>query len=127
MSEKIIIYKSKDGLTKIDVKLEDNTLWLTQAQIAELFERDISVISRHIKNILGEGELDKKSNLHFLQIPNSDKSVAFYSLDMIIAIGYRVKSPRTIRCLTYMQQAQIITQGLKSQGDKGTVCVKTKQ
>lgn len=90
----IIIYQTEDGQTKIDVTVEKETVWLTQAQMAELFQRDISVISRHIKNIFEEGELDEKSNLHFLQIANSDKPVAFYSLDVIISVGYRVKSLR---------------------------------
>jgi hypothetical protein len=63
-------------------------------QIAQLFERDISVISRHIKNIFAEAELDQKSNLQNLQIPNSDKPVTLYSLNVILAIGYRVKSLR---------------------------------
>ncbi|MCL2638701.1 MAG: virulence RhuM family protein [Oscillospiraceae bacterium] len=90
----IIIYKTADGLTKIDVRMENETLWLNQAQIAQLFGRDISVISRHINNIFKEGELDKKSNLQNLQIANSDKPVTFYNLDVIIAVGYRVKSPQ---------------------------------
>ena len=65
---------------------------LTQAQLCQLFQRDVSVVSRHIKNIFTEGELEKESNLHFLQIANSDRPVALYSLDVIISIGYRVKS-----------------------------------
>ena len=67
-------------------------MWLTQAQLCELFQRDVSVISRHIKNVFAEGELEKESNLHFLQIANSDRPVAMYSLDVIISVGYRVKS-----------------------------------
>ena len=90
----IIIYKTPDGQTKIDVHMQGETLWLTQAQIAELFERDISGVSRHIKNIFFEAELDPKSNLQNLQIANSDKPVAFYSIDVILAVGYRVKSSR---------------------------------
>ena len=90
----IIIYQSADGKVKVDCRLEGETVWLTQAQIASLFGRDVSVISRHIKNIFSEGELDAKSNLQNLQIPNSDKPVAFYSLDVILAVGYRVKSPQ---------------------------------
>lgn len=89
----IIIYQSKDGKIKIDVCMDEQTLWLTQAQIAKLFMRDISGVSRHIKNILDDGELDKESNLRFLQIANSDKPVAYYSLNVILAVGYRVKSP----------------------------------
>ena len=72
----------------------DDNVWLTQAQISELFQKDISVISRHIKNIYKEGELDEESNLHFLQIPFSDKPSRLYDLDVIIAVGYRVKSQR---------------------------------
>jgi len=90
----IIIYKTADGLTKIDVRMEGDTLWLNQAQIAQLYGRDRSVITKHIRNIIAEGELDKKSNVQNLHIANSDKPVAFYSLDVIIAVGYRVKSPR---------------------------------
>ena len=77
--------------------MEEETVWLTQAQMATLFQRSISVISRHIRNIFVEGELDEKSNLRFLQIANSDKPVAFYSLDVIISVGYRVKSVQGTR------------------------------
>ena len=93
-SENIVIYQSADGKIKLDCRLENETLWLTQAQIARLFGRDVSVISRHIKNIFAEGELDSKSNLQNLQIPNSDKPVAVYTLDVILAVGYRIKSPQ---------------------------------
>ena len=90
----LIMYQTEDGRTKIDVRLENETVWLTQAQIAELFQRDRSVISRHIRNVFSEGELDEKSNVQNLHIANSDKPVAFYSLDVIISVGYRVKSLR---------------------------------
>jgi hypothetical protein len=79
------------------VRLEDDTVWLTQQQMAELFQKDISVISRHIKNAFAEGELDEKSNLHFLQVPNSDRPARLYDLDVIISVGYRVKSKRGIQ------------------------------
>ena len=92
--EEIIIYQTADGKAKIDVRMQGETLWLTQAQMAELFGRNVSVISRHIKNIFAEGELKEKSNLQYMQIPNSDKPVAVYTLDVILAVGYRVKSPR---------------------------------
>jgi len=90
----MIMYQTTDGLTKIDVRMQGENFWLTQAQIAELFGRDRSVITKHIRNIFNDGELDEKSNVQYLHIPNSDKPVAFYSLDVIIAVGYRVKSPR---------------------------------
>ena len=90
--DEIVIYQSEDGLIKVDVLFENETVWLTQQQMSLLFQKDISVISRHIRNIFDEGELDEKSNLHFLQIPNSDRPVRFYNLDVIISVGYRVKS-----------------------------------
>ena len=87
----IIVYQPNETI-RLDVRLENETVWLTQAQLCDLFQRDVSVISRHIKNIFAEGELEKESNLHFLQIANTDRPVAFYSLDVIISVGYRVKS-----------------------------------
>lgn len=92
----LVIFKAQDGNVKLDVKLEDETVWLTQNQMSDLFERDRSVIAKHIKNIFGEQEVDEKSNVHFLHIANSDKPVAFYSLDVIISVGYRVKSKRGV-------------------------------
>ena len=91
--DEIIVYQS-DTTLQLEVRMEDETVWLTQAQMVELFQRDVSVISRHINNIFKEGELEKKSNLHFLQIANSDKPLTLYSLDVIISVGYRVKSQR---------------------------------
>ena len=87
----IILYQP-DISIRLEVRMEEDTVWLTQAQMAVLFQRSISVISRHIQNIFKEEELVEKSNLHFLQIANSDKPVAYYSLDVIISVGYRVKS-----------------------------------
>ncbi len=93
----IVIYKTNDGQTAIDVRMENETVWLTQAQMAELFQKDISVISRHIRNVFKEGELEEKSNLHFLQIPFSDRPIRLYNLDVIISVGYRVKSQRGVQ------------------------------
>jgi prophage maintenance system killer protein len=90
----IVIYKTKDNSIEIQVQFDGETLWLTQTDITNLFERDQSVISRHINNVFNEFELDKKSNMQKMHIPNSDKPVAFYSLDVIISVGYRVKSLR---------------------------------
>ena len=90
----IIIYKTPDGQTKIDVHMQGETLWLTQAQIAQVYGRERSVVTKHIRNIFAEGELDEKSNVQNKHIANSDKPVAFYSLDVILAVGYRVKSSR---------------------------------
>jgi len=93
-SQNEIILYQPDSSLKLEVRLENETVWLSQAQMGGLFQRDVSVISRHISSIFGEGELEKESNLHFLQIPLSDKPVVLYSLDVIISVGYRVKSQR---------------------------------
>ena len=89
----IILYQP-DEAVRLEVRLEDKTVWLTQAQIAELFQRDRTVITKHINNVFKEKELEEKSNVHFLHIANSDKPVKFFSLDVIISVGYRVKSVR---------------------------------
>lgn len=90
MKNEIILFENQD--VKLEVNMKDETVWLTQAQMAELFCRDVGVISRHIKNIFKENEIDEKSNLQKMQIASSDKPVNFYSLDVIISVGYRVKS-----------------------------------
>nr|DAI56243.1 MAG TPA: virulence protein RhuM family [Caudoviricetes sp.] len=90
----IIIYNTADGKAAIKLYADNGTVWLTQAQIAELFTKNISTISRHIANIFDENEIEEKSNLRFMQIANSDKPVALYSLDVILAVGFRVRSPR---------------------------------
>ncbi|MCI7358604.1 MAG: virulence RhuM family protein [Parabacteroides sp.] len=89
----IILYQP-DEAVRLEVRLEDETVCLTQAQIAELFQRDRTVITKHINNVFKEKELEEKSNVHFLHIANSDKPVKFFSLDVIISVGYRVKSVR---------------------------------
>ncbi|MDD4271656.1 MAG: virulence protein RhuM/Fic/DOC family protein [Patescibacteria group bacterium] len=89
----IIIYKTKRG-PKLDVKMEKQTVWLTQAQIGLLFDVERSVITKHIKNIFENGELKEKSNVQNLHIANSDKPVKFYSLDVVLSVGYRVNSKR---------------------------------
>lgn len=76
------------------LRQEAETVWLTQAQMSELFQRERTVITKHINNVFKENELEEKSNVHFLHIANSDKPVKFYSLDVIISVGYRVKSIR---------------------------------
>ena len=88
----IVIYQSADRTVKVDCRIEGETLWLPQAQIARLFGRERSVVTKHIRNIFAEGELEEKSNVQILHIPNSDKPVTFYTLDVILAVGYRVKS-----------------------------------
>ena len=89
----IVVY-NPDETVRLDVRLEENTVWLTQNQMTDLFQRDRSVITRHINNVFAEGELDEQSNVHFLHIAISDKPVKMYSLNVIISVGYRVKSLR---------------------------------
>ena len=89
----IIIYQSEDGKTHIEVKLKEDTVWLTQALMSDLFQKDQSVIARHISNIIKEGELEKESNMQILHNTLSKYKPTFvYSLDVIISVGYRVKS-----------------------------------
>lgn len=94
---KVVLYKAPDGQVRLDVRLERDTVWLTQAQMAELFGRERSVITKHINNVFHEGELTKKSNVQNLHIASSDKPVAAFSLDVIISVGYRVKSKRGVQ------------------------------
>lgn len=92
--QELVIYRSKDGGVQLDATLEKETVWLTQTQLCSLFGRDQSVISRHVRNVFKEGELPEKSNMQKMHVGGSDKPVAFYSLDVIISVGYRVKSKR---------------------------------
>ena len=97
-NNQIIVYQTADNQTQINVTLENETVWLTQAQIAELFLKDQSVIARHIANIFKEGELDKESNMQILHNTLSKyKPTAIYNLDVIISVGYRVKSQRGVQ------------------------------
>ncbi len=92
-NNQIVIYQTADGQTSIDVKMEGETVWLTQQQMADLFEKDQSVIARHIKNVFNEGELPEKSNMQIVHNTLSKyKPTKIYSLDVIISVGYRVKS-----------------------------------
>lgn len=92
----IVLFESSDGVVTLPVEVKQGTVWLNQEQMARLFDRSVAVISRHIKNVFGDGEVERDSNLHYLQIPGSDKPVAFYSLEVIISVGYRVKSLRGV-------------------------------
>ena len=94
MKNEIILFENQD--VKLEVNVKDETVWLTQEQMVNLFGRDQSVISRHIKNIFKEKELDEESNMQKLHIANSDKPITLYNLDVIISVGYRVKSQNGI-------------------------------
>ncbi|WP_408070315.1 virulence RhuM family protein [Butyrivibrio sp. JL13D10] len=90
----IVLFESKDKKVALSVPMDGNTVWLNQAQMTELFEVDRTVITRHVNNTFKEKELLKESNVQKMHIANSDKPVQFYSLDVIISVGYRVKSQR---------------------------------
>ncbi len=103
MSSEILIYQNPDGNIKIDVRLEEETVWLTQAQMAMLFGKGRTTITEHIQNVFEEGELDEKvvcrnfrhTTQHgAIEGKTQDKEVKYYNLDVIITVGYRVKSPQ---------------------------------
>lgn len=96
MENPIEIYQSADGETQVEVRFEQETVWLSQAQMVQLFGRDVSVISRHIRNALDEGEINEKSNLQKMQIASADRPVTFYDLETIISVGYRIKSAQGV-------------------------------
>jgi len=89
-----VLYQSPDGSVRLDVRLERETIWLNQKQMAILFDTERSVITKHLRNIFQAEELDEKRNVQKMHIAGSDKPVAFYSLDAIISVGYRVNSKR---------------------------------
>ena len=91
------IYQNTTGALEVRFDAKNDTVWLRQEQLVQLFGRTQPVISRHLNNVFAEGELDEKSNMQILHIANSDKPVKFYNLDVIISVGYRVKSPEGIR------------------------------
>ena len=90
--DSIILYQNPEGAAYLEVHLDHDTVWLTQDQMTVLFARDQSVISRHIRNVFKEGELEEKSNMQKMHFAFSDKPVTLYNLDVIISVGYRVKS-----------------------------------
>ena len=107
----IAIFESSNG--KIEVQIKQETVWLRQSQMAELFGRDRTVVTRHIGKIFKEGELDEKSNVQNMHIANSDRPVKFYNLDVIISVGYRVNSVNGTRFRQWATKLlkQHLTQG----------------
>lgn len=97
-SSELIIYTTEDGLTKVDVTFDEDTVWLTQEQMAELFQKSKSTINEHIKNIYDENELNKENTMRKFGISEfSTKPTNFYNLDVVISVGYRVKSQRGVQ------------------------------
>lgn len=96
LQSKLVVYQTRDGAIKLRADSQNETVWATQAQIGEIFNVERSVITKHARNIIQDGEISEKSNVQKMHTANSDKPVAFYSLDVILAIGYRVNSGRAI-------------------------------
>ena len=92
--DEVAIYQTSDGVVTLDVRLEGETVWLTQKQMAMLFDTERSVITKHLRNVFTSGELEEESNVQKMHIAHSDKPVAFYDLDVIISVGYRINSKR---------------------------------
>lgn len=95
-SDSIVLFESQDKEISLDVEVTGKTVWLSQAQLVKLFDKDQSVISRHINNAVNEGEINRESNMQIMHISSSDRPVTFYDLDVIISVGYRVKSQRGV-------------------------------
>lgn len=96
-NNQIIIYQTEDGQTQIDVHMGNDTVWLNTTQMAELFDREESNIRRHVINVFKDGELSKENNVHFLHVNGVKKPVPYYNLDVIISVGYRVKSKHGVQ------------------------------
>jgi prophage maintenance system killer protein len=93
----ILVYEAEDGRVRVDVRLDRDTVWLSQEQMSRLFGRERSVVTKHLRNVFAEGELGQESNVQNLHIAGSDKPVRFYNLDVVISVGYRVKSVQGAR------------------------------
>ena len=113
MATEIMIFETKDNEIKLTVPVENETVWLTQAQMTEHFQVNRTVITRHVNNVFKENELVRESNVQKMHIANSDKPVQFYSLDVIISVGYRVKSSRGVEFRQWANKIlrQYIVQG----------------
>ena len=97
MENQIVIYQADNGQTSIEVRLENENVWLSANQMSVLFDRDEKTIRKHINNVFSEKELVKENNTHFLRVDGVKQPLAFYSLDVIISVGYRVKSQRGVQ------------------------------
>ena len=92
----VILFQSSDQEISLSVDFDGETAWLTQAQMAELFDKERSVITKHINNVFNEGELDRNNNVQILHIATSKRPITLFNLDVIISVGYRVKSQRGV-------------------------------
>jgi len=92
----IVLFETEDKSISLPVEIQDETVWLSVSQMAQLFDREESNIRRHILNVFKEKEVDENNNVYFLHVNNVKKPVPFYSLDVIISVGYHVKSNRGV-------------------------------
>ena len=122
LNDKIIIYQTADGNAEIDVRLENETVWLSTSQMALLFDKEESNIRRHIINVFNEGELQRENNMHFLHVIGVKKPVPFYSLDVIISVGYRVKSQRGTQFRIWANRVlkEYLVKGYAVDGESGS-------
>jgi hypothetical protein len=110
----LLLYQTPDGVTKIETRLHDETVWLTQAQLCELFQKSKSTISEHIKHIFEEGELDELSTVRKFRTVQKEgnkdveREIDYYNLDVIISVGYRVKSHRGTQFRIWATQRLLI-------------------
>jgi hypothetical protein len=104
----IIIFKDKSNKVSLEVKLEKDSVWIAQVDMAKLFQTERSVITKHLKNIFESGELNQKSNVQKMHIPFSDKPVNFYSLDAIISVGYRVNSKQATAFHQFYNECHVL-------------------
>ena len=128
MNNELVIFETKDNDIKLDVPVYRDTVWFTQAQMTELFTKvDRTVITRHVNNVFKEQELIKESNVQKMHIANSDKPVQFYSLEVIISVGYRVKSQRGVEFRQWANKIlkQYVIQGYAINGKRLQALEKT--
>ncbi|MEM9991766.1 MAG: RhuM family protein [Bacteroidota bacterium] len=92
----VLVFESKDGSARLEVTTDYDTVWVSKEQMSELFQRDRSVISRHVNNIFKEEEVERETNVQKMHISTADRPVEFFSLDVVISVGYRVKSKRGV-------------------------------
>jgi len=120
---KIVVYENGEVEIKVSLDNQNETIWLTQKQIVQLFQKDQSVISRHINKIFKDNEVDEKSNMQKMHIANSDKPVKFYSLDVVLAVGYRTNSKKAIEFRKWATKVlkQYIINGYVINSEKITV------
>jgi len=123
MNNEIIIYNSGEIELKVSIDNQNETVWLRQSEISKLFNKERSVITRHINKIFRDEEVDEKSNVQKIHIANSDKPVKFYSLDVILAVGYRTNSKKAIEFRQWATKIlkQYITKGYVINSEKITI------